>query len=495
MLWSALFIPTLRESPVQPAAVNRQLLLRAGFVRQAADGAVAWLFLGQRSLGKMAALVRTEMEAMGAQEMRLSTPDVMAVAHSDLRSYKQLPQIWYQSGLQQESWSLHADAAGLHDATQMHREAFTRVLKQCRVERPAGEFMLPSEGGEQQMAACRACGFQSNSDTAAAQPKPAMPDPAGDLTPEAFHTPGRKTIADVSQFTGLPESAQMKSLVLMAHGELVLVLVRGDHQLSETKFAAHTADARFRPANAAEIRAVFGADPESLGPVGVTGLRILSDEALRGRRNMIAGANRDDYHLRFVTPEEDFQADFVDLRQVEAGDLCAHCGAPLEIRAAIEIASLRRVGGSGLHITNSAGAQVPLTIGSYSIHLDRLLAAAVELNHDKDGLILPPAIAPFAVVVTPVNMADPVQRQIATDIYQACRGAGLDALLDDRDERAGVKFKDADLIGVPFRITIGKKAAGGMVELVEREGHRIIDVPAAEAAGTVARRVKEHDAA
>jgi prolyl-tRNA synthetase len=347
---------------------------------------------------------------------------------------------------------------------------------------------------------CRQCGYAANREKAAAHPSaPAAPDPEGDLAPEEFHTPGRKTIAEVSAFTDLPESSQMKSLVLVAGGRPLLVMLRGDHQLSETKFGAVAGDAAFRPAHPAEIREAFGADPGSLGPVGVTRLRILADDALRGRRNMIAGANKDDYHLRHVTPGEDFQAEFMDLRQVEAGDRCMRCGAPLELRKALEIGHIFKLGykysqSMGLHVTNAEGGEVTPIMGSYGIGIERILSAAIELYHDKDGMILPPAIAPFTVVVTPVNMADAAQKKAAEEIYGACLGLGLDALLDDRDERPGVKFKDADLIGVPFRITIGKKVSGGTVELAERRTRKTLDVPVGEAAGQVAEFAKGHHA-
>jgi prolyl-tRNA synthetase len=496
MRWSVLFIPTLRECPVEVAAVSRQLLMRAGYLRQLGPGADAWLFLGQRSLARVSAMVRAEMDAMGAQQIRLPLPAnaVTSLARGDLRSYKQLPQLWYQPGIHHESWSFHIDSADLDAARATHRAAFSRILQRCGI--PSALECLPAEHGPDSMVLCPACGYAAHLDTASARPKDAaVSDPEGDRSPEAFPTPGRKTIAEISEFTGSPESAQIKSLVLIANGEMLLVLLRGDHQLSPAKFADAAGDPAFRPANGAEIRDRFGAGAGSLGPVGVTRLRILADDALRGRRNMIAGANRDDYHLRYVTPEEDFQAEFMDLRQVAAGDPCSQCGAPLEIRNALQISYLRRLTTPGLHLSNATGVEVPLLIGSYGIRTDRLLAAAVERHHDKDGIILPPAIAPFTVIVTPVNFGDTLQRQAALDIYQTCLGLGLDALLDDRDERPGVKFKDADLIGVPFRITVGKKAAAGIVELVRRRGHQILETPVAEAAPAIARYLKEDDAA
>jgi prolyl-tRNA synthetase len=566
MLWSKLFIPTLRESPAEADAPSHQLLLRAGYIRQVAAGIYSYLFLAQRSLLKITRIVREEMDAMGAQEMLLPALNpaelwqesgrwdamgdnmfrlkdrfqrdlclgmtheevITATARGELRSYKQLPQIWYQiqtkfrdeprpkSGLlrvrqfiMKDSYTFDMDAAGLDAAYQKHYDAYCRIFQRCGlqyliVEAHSGamggsqshEFMVESEAGEDFVAICRKCGYAANREKAAAHPgAPTAPDPEGDLAPEEFHTPGRKTIAEVSAFTGLPESSQMKSLVLVANGKTLLVMLRGDHQLSETKFAAAAGDAAFRPAPPAEIREAFGADPGSLGPVGVTRLRILADDALRGRRNMIAGANKDDYHLRHVTPGEDFQAEFMDLRQVDAGDGCIRCGAPLDIRKTVEIGHIFKLGykyseSMGLHVTNAEGEEVTPIMGSYGIGIERILCAAIELYHDKDGMPLPPSIAPFTVVVTPVNMADAAQKKAAEEIYGACLGLGLDALLDDRDERPGVKFKDADLIGAPFRITVGKKVAGGMVELVERRGGKTLDVPVADAAGQVAELAK-----
>src|SRR5262249_21037156 len=262
------------------------------------------------------------------------------IARGELRSYKQLPQIWYQiqtkfrdeprpkSGLlrvrqflMKDSYSFDMDQPGLDAAYDKHYRAYCRIFERCGiaytvVEAHSGamggsqshEFMVVSDAGEDFIAVCPSCGYSANLEKAIATPAPAAADPEGDLNPEPFHTPGRKTIADVAAFTGLPPTAQMKSLVLLAHAELLLVLLRGDHQLSEAKFAAVSGDPEFRPAHPAEIRDWLGADAGSLGPVGVTSMSVLADRALSGRRNMIAGANRDDYHLRNVTPGEDFQA-------------------------------------------------------------------------------------------------------------------------------------------------------------------------------------------
>jgi prolyl-tRNA synthetase len=241
-----------------------------------------------------------------------------------------------------------------------------------------------------------------------------------------------------------------------------------------------------RPAHPGEIREWFGADPGSLGPIGAKVKRIIADTALQGRRNMITGANKDDYHLRNVTPGKDFTAEFHDIREVVAGDKDVQSGAPLEVRKALEVGHIFKLGykyseSMGLRVLNEQGAEVTPIMGSYGIGVERILTSAIELYHDKDGMALPASIAPFTVVVTPVNINDAQQKEAARKIYAECAAAGLDALFDDRDERPGVKFKDADLIGIPYRITLGKKLPQGLVEVVERRTRQAQDVPAGEA--------------
>jgi prolyl-tRNA synthetase len=453
---------------------------------------------------------------------------VTAIARGELRSYKQLPQIWYQiqtkfrdearpkSGLMRvrqfimkDSYTFDMDQAGLDAAYDKHYQAYCRIFERCGlvysiVEAHSGamggsqshEYMVASEAGEDLVAVCPGCGYAANLEKAAAVPsKPAIADPEGDFEPEEFHTPGRKTIAEVAEFTGLPETSQMKSLVLVADGKPVLVMLRGDHQLSVTKLGAIVNDPEFRPAQPEEIQQWFGAAAGSLGPVGVKNMPILADQALVGRRNMIAGANKDDYHLRHTTLGEDFQAEIHDLRQVAAGDQCVKCGAAVEIRKMVEIGHIFKLGykysdSMGLRVLNADGKEVTPIMGSYGIGIERILSAAIELYYDKDGIVLPVSIAPFQVVITPANNSDAAQMEAARNIYQGCLALGLDALLDDRDERPGVKFKDADLIGVPFRIVVGKKLGSGLVELAERKTKKSTDVPVADAAAAVAERLK-----
>ncbi|MGA3018071.1 MAG: proline--tRNA ligase [Bryobacteraceae bacterium] len=565
MIWSKLFIPTLRENPAEAEVASHQLLLRAGYIRQLSAGIYSYLFLAQRSLLKITQIVRQEMDSIGAQEMLLPALnpaevwqesgrwDIMGdnlfklkdrfgrdlclgmtheevmttIARGELRSYKQLPQIWYQiqtkfrdeprpkSGLlrvrqfiMKDSYTFDMDAAGLDAAYEKHYQAYCRIFERCGLEymvveahsgamggSQSHEFMVASEAGEDLVAVCPGCGYAANLEKAVAAPRPpSLADPEGDREPEEFHTPGRKTIAEVAEFTGLPESSQMKSLVLVADGKPVLVLLRGDHQLSEAKFGMISNDPEFRPAQADEIQTWFGAAAGSLGPVGVRNMPILVDRALEGRRNMIAGANKNDYHLRHVTPGEDFRAEFHDLRQVAAGDLCGKCGGTLDVRKTVEVGHIFKLGykyseSMGLRVLNADGKEVTPIMGSYGIGIERILCAAIELFHDKDGMILPAAIAPFQVVITPANNSDAAQAEAAHGIYQKCLALGIDALLDDRDERPGVKFKDADLIGVPWRIVVGKKLSAGMVELVERKNRQATDVAVGEAAAVVKQRL------
>ena len=552
MRWSTLFTPTLREAPAEAEVISHQLLLRAGYVRQLAAGIYSYLTLAQRSLLKIQGIVREEMNAIGGQEMLLPAlnpaeiwkesgrweimgdnmfrlkdrfgrdlclgmthEEVMtSIARGELRSYKQLPQIWYQiqtkfrdeprpkSGLlrvrqfiMKDSYTFDMDAAALDVAYQKHYQAYCRIFDRCGlefsiVEADSGamggsqshEFMVRSDAGEDLVVKCRSCGYAANLEKAVSYASaPLLADPEGDLDPEEFHTPGFKTIADLTNFTKLPESSQMKSFVVMGDEKPALIMVRGDHQVSETKLAAVLKAKEVRQAHPTEITDLFGASAGSLGPVGVRNMRVLADNALQGRRNMITGANKDDYHLRNVTPGEDFTPEYFDLRQTAPGDACLTCNSPLEIFKSIEIGHIFKLGykyseSMGLRVLGDDGKEITPIMGSYGIGIERVLTCAIELFHDKDGMSLPASIAPFSVVITPVNFADKAQREAAERLYSEALKAGIDALLDDRDERPGVKFKDAELIGIPYRITLGKKLVAGQVEFVERRTKASQDV-------------------
>jgi prolyl-tRNA synthetase len=357
------------------------------------------------------------------------------------------------------------------------------------------EFMVATNAGEDYVVSCKETGYAANLEKAVSRPvPPATPDPDGDLAPAEVHTPGQKTIEEVSAFLGVPATSLMKTLVLVAEDKPYLAILRGDHQLSETKFQTAAGVGEFRPAHPQEIKDWFGAEAGSLGPYRAPAFPILIDEALKGRRNMVAGANRDDYHLLHVTPDEDFTGTWADLRQVAAGDTELETGKPLEVRKTVEIGHIFKLGykyshSMGLNVTDEQGREVPVIMGSYGIGVERILCAAVELYSDSNGISMPVSIAPFEVVVTPVKIGDAALRDASSAIYEALRKLGVDALYDDRDLSPGVKFKDADLIGIPWRITVGKKLVEGKVEIINRRTKENTEVALAEAAAWVAERV------
>jgi len=548
MRWSKAFIPTLREVPAEAEAPSHQLLLRAGYVRQVAAGLYAYLFLAQKSFLKIAQIIREEMNRIGGQEFylpalnpaelwkesgRWDSVDVMFkfkdrtdhdmclgmtheeemtnIARGELRSYKQLPQIWYQiqekfrdeprpkSGLlrlrqfwMKDSYSFDLDDAGLDVSYDKHVDAYRRIFERSGLRflhvdaysgmmggKVSSEFTAPADSGEDWIAHCE-CGFAANLEKAESVPTP-VTDPAGDAPPEPFATPGLKTIDDLAKFTGESPARLIKTLDFIAEDKPVVLLLRGDHSLSETKLAAVLGTATFRPATPEEALRLHGANLGSLGPVGLKGVRIIADRALEGRRNMISGANRDGFHLHNVTPGRDFTADFADIRAVNPGDGCVCCGRTLILTKSIELGHVFKLGrrySEAMHasVLDAGGKEVPLVMGSYGIGLERILSSAAEQNHDKDGMFLPRSIAPFEVILTAANMDDEKVRTTAEKLYEEMLANSIDVLFDDRAERPGVKFKDADLIGVPLRVTVGKrKLEQGLVEIFQRSTKQIQD--------------------
>jgi prolyl-tRNA synthetase len=359
----------------------------------------------------------------------------------------------------------------------------------------SNEFMARTPAGEDLIVSCPNCGYAANLEKATSRVAP-VNDDAGPASPEEFPTPGVRTIEDLITFPGGAEAArQIKSLVYFAtiDGEPrpVLVLLRGDHQLHETKLADGLGATAIRPAQPEEIRELLGASAGSLGGVGAKDkaraakldLRIVADSSLQGRRNMTTGANKDDHHLRGVDIERDIPVDrWFELRTVESGEGCPRCeSGVLEVFKGMEIGHIFKLGTKysetmGATVLTQDGKQVPVVMGSYGIGVERIMAAAIEQRHDADGIIWPKSLTPFDVVVTVTNMKQDDLRDTGEKLYSDLQRAGLDVLLDDRDERAGVKFKDADLIGIPYRITVGKKVADGIVELYDRRAKQSEDV-------------------
>jgi len=563
--WSKAFIPTLRDDPADAEAVSHKLLVRAGYVRQLMAGVYSLLPLARRVTAKISAIVCEEMNRIGGQEFRLpamhpaevwersgrwqtmgpemfrledrrGTEIALGMTHeeifahlaSELRSYKQLPQIWYQiqtkfrdearskSGLlrvrefaMKDSYSLDLDRDGLDRSFELHFDAYRRIFKRCgfeavAVEASSGamggsesiEFMLKSDAGEDWVAACAACGYAANLEKASSQ-IPALESGPGPEAPEKFATPGVRSIEDLAAFEGgAPAERQIKTLVYQVDGKPVLVLMRGDHSLVEQKLVDQVEAREIRAASAEEIRALLGASPGSLGAVGVGERFVIADEALRGCRDMTTGANEDDFHLRGVSIERDIEVKgWLDLREVGDGEGCPACGAPLSVHKTIEVGHIFKLGtryseAFDARVLDEGQAARAIVMGCYGIGIERTMAGVIEANHDEAGIVWPVNVAPFEVVVSVLKPKDVKNLETGERIYEALIGAGIDALLDDRDERPGVKFKDADLIGIPYRITVGPKGIeAGSVELKRRRDGEVSELPIERAAETVTEAV------
>jgi prolyl-tRNA synthetase len=414
--------------------------------------------------------------------------------------------------IMKDAYSFDLDQAGLDRSFQAQRDAYRRIFDRCGlkytiVEASSGamggsassEFMVKTDAGEDMIATCTACDYAANLEKATSR-LPEIQDGIGLNEPVEFPTPGVRTIEDLAKFPGgAAADQQIKTLVYVAEANLgsmlVLALLRGDHQLHETKLADALHGAELRPAHPEEIFNLLGANAGSLGGVGAKQraresgqeIRILADHALRGRRNLTTGANRNDYHLRGVHIGRDISVDrWVDLRTVVSGEGCPQCAeGVLEVSKALEIGHIFKLGtkyseAMGARVLTQEGKEVPVVMGSYGIGVERILASAIELHHDADGIIWPKAIAPFDCIVSVTNPKQEELREAGERLYKSLQLAGLDVLLDDRDERAGVKFKDADLIGIPYRITVGRKISDGLVELFDRRAKKSEDVPLSE---------------
>jgi len=631
---SQMLLPTVKEEPAGAEAVSHKLMVRAGLVRQIAAGIYVYLPAGWRVMQKIAAIIRQEMDSIGCQELlmpvinpaelweesgryseigdelfrfkdRKGTPMVLAMTHEEcitwiaareVRSYKQLPQLWYhiqtkerdearpKSGIlrtrefiMKDSYSLDVSDEALQESYRKHIGAYDRIYRRCGLRflmvqsdpgmmggRTAHEYMAPSEAGEDDVVVCRGCGYAANIELAVARPQPLEPPPSASAATarvtlpaadapaatarvtqpaadapagerlQVVHTPGTRTIAEVTAFLGLPAQRLIKSLIVVVEQAAVapaaaapsaagvsvgapgaalgeelppaawMVLLRGDHELQESKLRKLIGD--FRMASADEVLALQAAPAGFVGPVRraggdgeeaaveVTGLPILADEALRDGV-YVGGANLEDHHLVGIVPAdwgapagdaivteplcagagEPVAAAWADVRRVQDGDRCPECDAPVETERVIEIGNIFQLGtkysiAMGATYLDEDGREQPIVMGSYGIGLARIAAAAVEQHHDDDGIIWPVSLAPWQVELVCVRPADETQRQLADRLYDELRAVGLEVLYDDRAVSAGIKFKDADLLGCPLQVVVGKKAGEGVVELKERAG-------------------------
>ena len=450
--------------------------------------------------------------------------EVFAEIAREITSYRSLPQIWYQiqwkfrdeprpkSGLlrvrefaMKDSYSFDLDDAGLDRSFEIHREAYTHIFQRLSldaiaVQASSGmmggtgsvEFMVASPAGEDDIARCAGCGYAANVERATAALAPVDDGETSDELVR-FPTPGVRTIAALETVEGgAPAQRQIKTMVMVLDGSMTLALVRGDHQLNLQKLADGTGAVDIRPAEPAETLERLGAHPGSLGAVGVKDLPIVADHSLRGRRNLATGANADGWHYSGVDIERDIAVDeWLDLREVSAGEPCVNCGRPLEVVRCIEAGHIFKLGrryaeAMGAAVLDADGVERTITMGSYGIGIGRAMAAVAETHHDDRGLIWPVAVAPYETVITVASMRDDAAVAAAERLYGELQGLGVEVLLDDRDARAGVKFTDAELVGIPWRITVGRALAEGAVELTDRTNGETQRVGVEDAAARVA---------
>ena len=557
MRWSTMHIPTLREDPAEAGAPSHRLLLRAGYIRQLMAGHYSLLPLAVRVRLKVIGIIREEMNRIGAQEilmpvmhpaevwqrsgrwevmgdemfrlkdrkgaalaLGMTHEEVVSTLATELNSYRELPQMWYQfqtklrdeprpkAGLMRtreftmkDSYSFDLDAAGLDKSFDAHHAAYTSAF--ARMGIPAipvaasngsmggsgsTEFVCPSETGEDDIVYSPDCGYAANIEAAvsALEPTDAAADAAAALdAPLRFDTPGVRTIEDLAIGYDAPADRQVKTLVYVLDGKLTLVLLRGDHALEEQKLIDATGAVAVRPAEAGEIFDALGAHPGSLGAVGApSDLPVIADLALAGRAGMTTGANTDDVHLRGVDVARDISVGkWADLRAAEEGEPCVHCGNPLTVIKGIEVGHIFKLGykysdAFDLSVLGPDGKPVRPIMGCYGIGVERAIAACIEVHHDDKGIVWPAAVAPFEAVVIVAQQNDAAVAEAGERAYAALLDAGVDVIIDDRPDRAGVKFSDSELVGIPFRITLGKRGlAAGAAELTDRATGETVSVP------------------
>jgi len=542
---SQLFLPTLRDDPAEAEAVSHKLLVRGGYIRQVGAGLFTFLPLGWRVHQKVVQIIREEINAIGGQEMlepvltplelwetsgRFAIPivfhlkdrtgrdfvlpfsheETMTYHARELQSYKQLPQLWYhfstkerdepraRGGLlrlrefiMKDSYSFDRDEAGLDRSFDAHKGAYVRIWERCGLDayfveaesgimggRESSGFMAPAESGENILVSCENGDYFADYDAARGLPR-APRFPQSLEQPEEVETPGATTIEALAEFLDIDPAATSKAMPVMVGDRPVLALIRGDDRLSDEKLVTALGEA-YRPMTDDEISGVFGADGGSIGPVGVA-LDIVADDAL-GEGQFVAGANRNGVHLRGVQAGRDYNPTFADIRQANEGDTCVHCGGKLLEQTAIELGHIFKLGTFysvpfGATFLDEDGEERPLVMGSYGIGPARTMAAIVEQHHDDDGIVWPRSVAPYDVHV----VALPGVEEQADRAAEVLAAAGADVLLDDRDARAGEKFADADLIGCPIRVTVGKKTAeDGAADVRDRDTGEERRVPIAE---------------
>jgi prolyl-tRNA synthetase len=550
-------LPTLRDAPGDAVAESHKLLVRAGMVKQVGTGIWTWLPLGWRVKKRVQEIIREEMDRIGGQEMlmpvlhpaeiwkrsgrfdvdilfhlrdRAERELVLAITHEEIvalhasqtiRSYRDLPQIWYHIQIKErdeprptggvlrtreftmkDSYTLDRDMAGLDEAYAKHEEAYDRIYRRCglefyKVESDTGlmggtmahEYMAPSSAGEDRVARCSGCDYAANVEMAVSRLERAASPPSAAVA--EIETPGVTTIDGLAGFLGVDARTTSKAMPVVADdGKVWLALVRGDRRLHELKLSKVLKQGT-RAATPEEIEAAFGAKPGSIGPVGIREGAIggiVADETLR-EGAWVTGANRTGWHLTGVESPRDYEAVFADLHEVESGDGCAYCDGVLTIEPMIEIGNIFKLGtkyaeAMGATYLDELGAEQPIVMGSYGIGPARIAAAAIEQSFDEHGCIWPAPIAPFDVWLVAIGNEAP---EHADRLAEELQARGLTSMVDDRDGSPGVRFADADLIGAPLRVTVGKRTVSdGTVDLRQRRTGESETMPLDTAADRIA---------
>jgi prolyl-tRNA synthetase len=549
MRLSSGFVPTLKEEPSDAVMPSHKLMIRAGMVRPLAAGIYSFLPLGWKVAQKVMQIIREEMNAIGGQEFHLpalnpielweetgrlrdfgdvifqlkNRPLVLAPTHEEvicyiakhhIKSYKDLPQIWYQiqtkfrneprprSGvirgrqfIMKDSYSLDASWEGLDRSYELHRQAYIKIYTRCGLKffivgastgamggSASEEFMVESPYGEDTVVLCDRCGYSANTEIAQSNVPPAKRYPESKPL-EEIYTPNVRTINELAQFLNVSTDILAKSLVYKHNGQPVLILMLGNDQLVEAKLLKALAGGEIAPMEPEELKKLTGANAGSIGPIGLKNFKIIADNRLKGANNLISGANKDDYHIANIDMERDVKVDgYFDLRKVEEGEPCINCGNPLRIVNAIEIGHIFKLGtkySEAMKATflDENGQEKPIIMGSYGIGVERIIACHIEQNHDENGIIWDKSIAPFLVHLISVNTEILNVVQTAEKLYDKFNAEKIEVIYDDRtDVSPGFKFKDADLLGMPLQVIVSERnLKNNQVEIkIRRTGERIL---------------------
>ncbi|MDO5397575.1 MAG: proline--tRNA ligase [bacterium] len=567
MKMSKLLMPTLREVPSEAEITSHRLMLRAGMIRKLAAGIYSYLPLGLRSLHKIEAIVREEMDKAGAQELLMSAllpaeayqasgrwevfgPSMFKLkdrndrdfclgpTHEELftqtvidnvKSYKEYPMTLYQiqtkyrdegrprfgvmrsrEFIMKDAYSFDTSREGLDKSYQAMYEAYCRIFTRLGldftiVDADSGamggsgsqEFMVKSPVGEDGIAYCDACGYAANYEKCECivSEKPQI---EGDFEMEKIHTPKAHTIEELVDFLGMESYNFAKTIIYKADDKYIAAMVRGDREINEVKLknlVGCTDDLELAEPHI--VRELTNAEVGFAGPIGLD-IPVYVDKEVTFMKNFVVGANETDMHYKNVNLGRDFEADHIaDIRIVEEGDVCPKCGQPIKTAQGIEVGHIFKLGTKysdalGLKYLDENGKSQTVIMGCYGIGVTRCIAGVIEQNYDENGIVWPVSCAPYEALVLAANYKNEEQTKAAEQIYNKLKESGIDVLIDDRSERTGVKFKDADLIGIPVRITAGKKISEGIVEYKERRNGEVIEMSVDEAVEKVIKFIKDN---